>query len=236
MSYIERPADVRAEVLQGATESLVFRPRLDGDPETPDSAFVTVLDQNGGVKVARASVAPEADGSLVLTRAWDTSTYPLGEDYCLLWEFTVGSTTTTERQFFDVVKTKLQCPIDTNDLLEDYPTLEQTLKQLQNPDAARFIRRAWSRICGRIRSKGRRPSLILDSQRLANVTLELSLYAICRAVSKEAGDIWSQRMEAHEKNYEVEWNSLGELRYDDDEDGVASTDEKRNVSLPRFFV
>jgi hypothetical protein len=239
MTYIERPVDARAEVLQGeSADSITFTPSLKGYPVVPSSAFVTVRGPTANELVARAAVTPTATGDLVVSQAWPLATYPLAEDYCLLWEFTVDGVAYTQRQFFDVCKTKLFCPITTNELLEHYPNLEQHLKAVGEPDADKFVRRAWAKILNRIRGNGRRAALILDSQKLTQPTIELALHLVAKALAKTAStdDKWWRLQELHLKQYEVEWGNLGSLKYDIDEDAIASPSENRRVGAPRWSV
>jgi hypothetical protein len=227
--------DQRAEVLQDATDSLRWWPRIDGQRVVPSSAFVTIHDPDGSERVARTAVTPTSEGQLVRSQAWPEETYPLAEDYWATWEWVVDGSTYFDRMFFDVVLAKLTCPIEQADLRELYPDLDAYLKGLRLPDAAPFIRRAWSEICDRIRSAGNRPSLILDTHRLTNPALHLSASYLSNALTKASTDHWAERKREHRERYEQLWGGLGELKYDSDEDGTASVADKKS-NLPKFYV
>lgn len=228
MAYVAEGIDQRAEVLQdAAADSLVFYPKHDGAPDAaPSSAFVTVVDPSGRELVPRTA-ATITGSKLSFTQAWPKATYPLDEEYIALWEWTVGGIVYSDRQYFDVVKNKLPCLIDTSDLQEVYPNLLNQLKAIGEQDASKFIRRAWSELLDAIRSSGRRPSLITDKVRLINPAVHLALSFTCNALAREAMDIWSSRAKAHSKRWNELFGQLGELRYDATEDGV--TDGKTSV-------
>jgi hypothetical protein len=153
-----------------------------------------------------------------------------------LFTYVSSGVTYSERVFFDVVKTKLLCQIDHNDLLEAYPDLETHLAAIGETDTTKFIRKAWSEILDRIRAGGNRPSLILEARRLSNAAIELSLSYVAQALEKDPGDLWNDRKKDHRANYTAAWNGLGELKYDITEDGLADTDEETRVNRTRWHV
>lgn len=222
MSYVAEGIDQRPEVLQtSATDSLVYYPKADGAPAgVITAAFVTIRDPSGAEKVARTA-AVIAGAKLSRSQAWPEGVYALDENYQAIWEWTVGGVTFTDRQYFDVVLNKLPCKVDTSDLEEIYPNILAHLQAIEQPDASRFIRRAWSELLDRIRSAGYRPSLIIDAVRLVNPAVHLSLHYTCNALAREATDIWTVRAKDHRKIFDSLFNGLGKLEYDHDEDGEA---------------
>lgn len=244
MSYIDEGIDGRKEVLAGATDSIVFFPKVNGKNVTPSSATVKVLSQAGAVLVAEQATVPGANGRLTFSQPWPEATYPLGEDYVVVWGYTVSGVAYSERMFFDVVRSKLQCQISHTDLLDTYPDLEDSYSgiatALADGDAettsARFIRKAWADILGRIRAGGNRPSLLLDVRRLTNAAIELALHYAAQALEKEPGDLWNGRKVDHRANYEREWSQLGQFKYDFNEDGLADNEEETRVNRIRFHV
>lgn len=240
MSYLDEGIDQRPEILFGAAaDSLVYYAKKDGAAQSIDanSAYVTIRDPGGTQKVARTQVGVTiSGGALIFAQAWSSSTYELWEDFQAVWEWTVGGVSYTDRQFFDVVRNKLPCLIDESDLLEQYPDAEEHLLSLKITDASRFIKRAWSRVLDRIRSGKNRPSLILDRSRLVNPALELATAFMCRALMKESGDIWAERMKEHFAEYRELVAGLGDLKYDIDQDGLAGEGEVKRINRRLFSV
>lgn len=239
MAYTAKGIDQRAEVAQHATvqDTLEFWPLVDGAPVVPSAGSLTVYGPGGAVVVARAAATVGGtSGRMSLTQAWTAGAYPLDEDYHALWEFTVGSATYMERQYFDVVLAKLSCPVETNDLLEVYPNIDKMLVAVGVSDASRPVKRAWAWVLSKIRGTGLRPSLVLDRSRLHEPTLERALYYACDSLMRQPDDLWERRALRHEKDADAALASIGELKYDEDEDGVADEGEQVNPTRPRFYV
>lgn len=238
MAYVDQGIDQRAEVLSGASDSLVYWAKADGAPVTvtPGTGFVTLIDNTGSEKVARAACSIAANGKLYVTRTWDLETWLLQEDAVALFEWTTGGIAFADRLYFDVVKNKLLCPIDTSDLLDHYPDLEKHLAAIGETDTTKFIKRAWSTILNRIRSGHNRPSLILDRSRLFEPALELTLERVCRALSRNVDDVWAIRKADHASDYKAAWAGLGELKYDKDEDAIADKEEDKRINRRKMTV
>lgn len=239
MAYVDQGIDQRAEVLYGATsDTLVYWAKNNGAPVTLDtsSGFVTLSDNGGAEKVARAACSQAANGKLYTTRAWASDVWQLQEDAIALFEWQVSGVTFQDRLYFDVVKNKLICPVDTSDLLDYYPDLEDHLAAIGETNTVKFIMRAWGKLLNRIRSGHNRPSLILDKSRLIEPAVELTLYLACRALSRVPEDLWAQRMHDHREDYKVAIAGLGELKYDRNEDGIAEQNEVKRINRRKFTV
>lgn len=240
MAYVDEGIDQRAEVLSAGVDSLVYYAKKDGAAVTADpaSAFVTIYDPTAGEKVARVAATIAANGKLSYSRTWELATFPYAEDYCALWEWTVGSVAYSDRQYFDVVRNKLPCLIDESDLLELYPNLVEHMKAVDGatPTLAKFIKRGWSHLLDRIRVGGNRPPLILDRSRLVNPAIHIALHFATAALVREQDDLWDRRQERHMKLYETAVAGLGELRYDHNEDTIAEKEETARPNRRAFNV
>ena len=232
--------DERAEVQQQHTDSLVYFVRKNGAPLAPDAgtAWVTVLDPFGRELVPRTQAGVSLAGArITYTRTWNAPDFELlWEDYILVVEWQESGVVRTDRLYFDVVRTKLTCPVTTEDILDLYPDAEEHMQGVLVAHAGKFIRRAWSQILDTIRSGHNRPSLILDRARLVNPTLHLAAELMCNALSKNPQDIWYSRAHSHRKKHEQMMAGLGELKYDRDEDGLASDEETKRMNRRRFQV
>lgn len=233
MSYVDEGIDQRSEVTYGAVDSLVFYVKRNGANVAVDanSGYVTITDPGGTQKVARVAVTTTAaTGKLAYSRTWEATSFELWEDFVALFEWQEAAVVKTDRLYFDVVRTKLECLIDERMVLEQYPDAESHLVALGITDAQRFIKRAWSVMLDRIRTGKNRPSLILDRARLVNPGIEAATARMCRALAKETGDIWHERMIHHFKEYNQLIASLGDLKYDKDEDGLAGNGEVKRMN------
>lgn len=239
MPYVNEGIDQRAEVLIGKADTLTLVVKAGGQLLTGiNSAKVTIMEPSGVVIVAQVNAV--VTGSILsYTRTWDTGDtkkFELWEDFVAEWEYVTVNGTYTDRQFFDVVRTKLPCLIDVNNLLDYYPDLIQHLAAIEETDADKFCRRAWSLMLDRIRSGKNRPSLILDRSRLVNPGVQKALELVCNALSRDIGDIWSKRKADHKAEYEALRAGLGELKYDRDEDGLAADTDIKRINRRRFSV
>ncbi len=240
-TYVNEGIDARAEVLFGRADSLRMYIKRNGALIAPDanSVYVTITDPSGSVVVARTQtgVTSSAAGLLSFSRTWDTPTFERWEDYKADWEWMETDVISTDVQFFDVVKTKLPCLLDASDLQEFYPDIEEHLKSLETTtDITKFIRQGWRHLLDRIRSGGSRPSLILDRVRLIGPGTHIALMFACNALSKATGDLWDTRSTKHDAWYKEGMAGLGELKYDRDEDGLASEGEVKVMNRRRFSV
>lgn len=234
-SYIQ----ARAEVLSGAADTLAYWPAVEGFGVLPTAAFVTVYNPNGGEVVARTEVTPESTGRLALSRTWDTSSSPIDVEYFAVWEFTTpDGLSHADRQSFDVVKSKLPILLKAAHLLARYPNLRKHLESLQNALATpeHFARMGWEDLLERVRATGKRPSLIMERERLIAPARELALSHASGALVKSAGDVWDSRAKAHLEHFSALFGGLGELAYDVDEDNTTGEDEKRNVVIRDWSV
>lgn len=240
MSYTSNGIDARAEVLEGEEDTLVTYLKANGAAIPPDAntAWVTIFDPSGTQLVARTQtgVAQAASGQLSFTRTWDATTFERWEDYVALWEWQVSGATFKDRQFFDVVKTKLPVLIDTNDIIEIYPDIEEHIKSIGETDCTKFIKRAWSHMLDRIRAGKNRPSLILDRSRLVNPAIHLTCFYICNALKRAVGDVWDTRRAEHKEEWQSLFGGLGELKYDIDEDGLVAEAETKRVNRKTWGV
>lgn len=240
MSYVNEGVDVRAEVQHGLVDSVVYFAKRNGAPINPDNASVwcTLLDRNGGEVVARtqSGVSQNSSGRFAIQASFTSPTWELAEDCIAVWEWQESGTTFSDRQFFDVVKTKLPCLVDTSDVTELYPQIPLDLVSLGETDASKFIRRAWSLMLDRLRSGGGRPSLIIDRARLVNPGVMKAVELITDALSREADDIWERRSLRAGKVYEKLMAGLGELKYDTDQDGTGAEEEKANLDRRNWHV
>lgn len=230
--YSDEGIDQRAEATYNAADSLTYYVKRNGAAVAidADSGYVTIYDPGGSTKVARVAVTTTTSGKLVYTRTWESPTFELWEDYVALFEWQESGVTRTDRLFFDVVRSKLECLIDESDMLEQYPDAADHLAALNITDPTRFIKRAWSVMLDRIRSGKNRPSLILDRARLVNPALEGATARMCRALSKETGDIWHERMTHHFREYNALIAGLGDIKYDKDEDGLAGDNDVKRMN------
>lgn len=239
MSFVDQGTDERAEVVQGAADVLVHWAKLNGAAVTvdPATAYVTLMDCTGSVQVARQLATIAANGKLSTpSTVFTTAAWQLQEDAIALFEWQVGAVPYADRLYFDVVLNKLYCPIDTSHLLTLYPDLENHLTAIGETDTTKFIKRAWSKFLRRIRSGHNRPSLILDKVVLVEPVLELSLYLVCRALSRSPDDLWDHRMKAHQEDYKNAVATLGEVKYDRNEDGLAEQNEVKRINRRKFTV
>lgn len=238
MSYVDaKGVSERPEVQKGTTDTLTFWPADAGKliDAAPGSQWVTILDPGGSVLVERtqADVTIEVDKSITFTQLWN---FELAEDFIAIWEYEVDGAARIERMRFDVVLCRLRCRVTESDLLEEYPDAADLLAGLGETDPVKFIRRAWARVLARIRAGRNRPSLILDDTRLKEPAIQLALHFMCKALQREAADVWSERYKFHRDEYDKAWKELGELKYDIDEDGLARQGETKRINRKTFTV
>lgn len=239
MSFIDKAVNSRAEVLQDPLvfDSLLIWLEANGADQIPDAAtaFVTIQDSSGNQLIARTAAV--INGSqLSYTQNWSKATFPTDTDYIAIWEWQVSGVKLTQRQFFDVVVTKLGVLIDDSDLLTEYPNLLIHMKAVGETTLEKPITRAWAKLLERIRGTGNRPSLILEPERLMLVGTELALALACKMLVKNKDDLWYTRYKDHMKSYEELFTGLGTMKYDKNEDAVVDQDDTAEPALRRWHV
>lgn len=231
----------RAEVLSGASDSLVYWPAVDGFLVVPltGSAYVTVFSPDGAELVARASATTSSEGRLSVSRTWGVSTFPIQADYFAVWEWqTDDGLSHADRQSFDVVKQKLPVLLSGAHLEEILPRLKERLAELKDPSLSveRFALVGWLQLCEHIRAQGKRPSLIMERDRLVNPARYLALSLACEALEKQPGDLWATRASDYRKLHREFLGLLANVRYDVDEDNTTSPEETASIGVPRVRV
>jgi hypothetical protein len=255
--FTDEGSQQRAEVLwaetvgaTGLLDTLRYFPRRDGvlfnDPRfTLVKGGYTIRDP-GGKQLDQdmsfdGSILLKPQGCFEIYKAWDSNTYQLFEDYIVDWQVRFvdalsGETFFNDRQFFDVVRTKLYCTVDDNNLQSYYPDLPLAIQALGVTDTKRWINLAWSQILERVRSGGHRPSLVVDNSRFFNPALHLSLSLVADALSREPDDLWGKRADKHSKRYDEAWNGMGQLKYDYKQIGLADPAEVARINRRGFSV
>lgn len=243
MAYVDLGIDQRPEVLLNKEDTLQLIVKRNGKLVPLDNvdATVTIMRPTGEVIVAEtaADMARVADGMLRYTRTWNEENdlkFELWEDYIAEWKYKVNGSISYDTIFFDVVRMKLPCLIDVNNMLDFYPDLVEHLLAIGESDADKFCRRAWSLMLDRIRSGHNRPSLILDRSRLVNPAVQKALELACDALTKDITDIWTARAAKHLARYNELRSGLGELKYDRDEDGRAGEDDVKRINRRKMTV
>ena len=242
MSYANEGLDVRAEVTQDATDSLVFMCLVDGIPVAPTGTpTVEIRDPNASVLVAAVdTTAGTPTGQRVYTRTWSEATFPLGEDFSAIFSFVSGGITYTERIYFDVVRNRMRILLTPSDLLETTPNLAEHLKGIgltgTDADLMRFARKGWAHLMNLIRKGGKRPSLILDRARLIEPATEYALAFAFLAMVKRPDDVWRDLAKEHFRLAGEAYSGLGSLRYDIDQDGTTRPGEEGSFTQPKWGV
>lgn len=242
MAYVNEGIDQRAEVLSNKQDTLVVFVKHDGKLAILNASenYIRIVSPTGGELVPRTHVpgAGAATGKLTHSRTWEENTFPLDEDYIAEWEYQLAGDPTVryETQFFDVVRMKLPCMIDANNLANFYPDIVSHLTAIGETEPDKFCRTAWSLMLDNLRSKRARPSLILDKARLVNPATQKALELACRALSREVSDVWADRAKVASDLFNGLMSGLGELRYDKDQNGLAAPNEKRRINIRRWTV
>lgn len=238
MSYANEGIDQRAEVKSGTTDSVVYYVKQNGAVVEVDATtgYATIHASLGGELVSRAACVVAAGGRLSLSQAWPLATYPLAEDYRVAWEWQVAGATFTDDQYFDVVKSKLPCLIDTSDLQELYPDIVSHMGAIGETDCSKGIKRGWAHLMARIRSGRNRPSLILDRHRLISPAIHIAMHYVADSLKRVPDDLWDERMKDHFKKYEAAFAQIGELKYDINEDAIAQEGETKRINRKRWQV
>ncbi len=239
MAYRNEGIDLRPEIVwKASADSLIFWPKRDADAQgVASSATVEISDPSGAVVVAATPATVQAvTGRLSYSQAWPEADYDLAEDYSALWTWTISSVVYSDRQYFDIVRNRLECLIDTNDLLEIWPNLDKHLVAVGETDATKFVRRAWSHLMDHLKAGGNRPSLVLDRARLINPALQLACYYTAAALTRTDGDLWDKRADNAKEMYTELIGSLGTLKYDFDESGTVEVEEDKRANKRSFSV
>lgn len=198
------------------------------------SGTITISDGAGAVVVDAAAVT--VTSGVASYSYTPPSTTPLGDGWLIVWALTTASGSEVVRRSAAVCRVALRCPIGVADLYDE-------LGQINPAGAApstgeteaehdRKIEAAWRRIQADLVGAGRRPFLVIDSQALRGVVIDLALALILedsRGLAQQLRELGGARRRA----YEAAWGKL-QLRYDEDDVGVGSV--PLSSSRPAFVA
>lgn len=204
----------------------------DGTSVTPTSGTCTVTDANGDNIASPSNVS--TSGGVVSAAVTPPSSVSYGGGYTVVWSLTVtgeSSPIVIEHPAL-VVRRVLTCPITTTDLFRLAPQLDPAgdnpVSRATVADNVEAIREAWTQVMSRIIARGRRPSLILDSSALRNVTLQTALGIRWRQLAQTGNGTYLELARDHEARAVHEWTAVT-FRYDTDEDGKPDSASRRGM-------
>jgi hypothetical protein len=193
-----------AELIRGYAVQLQLELADDeGDGVTPSSWSSRLL--RGGAVLATGTGVGACTWAVTADSAW-----PYGEDYRAEWTIVAdGETRRFEHQVL-VVHSRLYPTIGIPDLARRYPQLVGGRQPLVDETRARaVIAEAWAHVLARLRSKGRRPWLVLDASDLSHLHLERCLeLLLMSATGAGSGGGYMMLVEVHRAEQERCWRDL----------------------------
>lgn len=219
----------KKEIVRGIANTLAYWPRIEGKLVTATSPTVTIYDP-GGASITSPAAAVGVDEGI--TFSWTpAATLAFDEDYYFEVTFTDdASKVRKDKEYFDLVRIPLHCPIDQNYLEMLEPKLRTWLdgNGLGTSDdaAQRFIIIAWDDIVSRIRAAGFRPALITDRYAFARAAAFRAIMRILETqVRTGNSDHWKDKIDRYTKYYEEAWAGIGKVKFEDIDQGGAPVGE-----------
>ena len=165
----------------------------------------------------------------------DTSSESLSDTWLEVWSLTAGGVVYTFRRDAMLVRHLLYPVITDTDLV----ALHSDIAELRDSDQSDYGTQrlaAWERIQRKLIARGRRPWLVMASWALKDVhtweTLELVFTDLASSVGDGRYLALADRYRALADSW---WNSEGNFRYDEDEDGYQDTSETSSAD-PVIFL
>ncbi len=189
----------------------------------PSAATVTIKDPDGTEILAATAMTIGSTGTLTYNLA-AAKTADLWENAVMEIAFTVATVVYTSKHFFDVVLQALYCNVTDDDLKGYFPQLaSQIWSGTVNYDGQ--IQEAFRTIKDLIKSKGKRPSMLIDAAQVRDLVIVKTFEMIFDGFATDPEGIWWKRHEKYQALFAVRFASLV-IKYDEDESGTIETDEQ----------
>ena len=200
-----------------------------GVEQTATAATVTIYDGGETIVDAASATTLGPPAAYTVTGA-STTDRPLSAEWLAVWTMTIGGTVYTFRQPAYLVRHILYPTVTDDDLTALHSDLDALRDSANMTTFEPFRTQAWERIQRKMIAKGNRPALVMDPWALRDLHVFASLELIWRDFASSLGDDrYRELAEYYSTAHASEWDSLV-FRYDDDEDGRISSDERRTGS------
>lgn len=177
-NLLGRPQDL----LVGVSETLWYRPTLDGDVVTiadSPAPTITVTDPDGSSVAITETPAKSGTDKLYLTRTWVAATTPTNylKPYKAVWSFAVGSTTYNQVQYFFLLGNLFISQVVEADITNLDPVIQNQAGQ-GSGSLATWIREAWGDIWDMVWSMTHMHPSRWPSDRFRNAHIEQAKFRI----------------------------------------------------------
>lgn len=200
----------------------------DGAEQTASAATVTIYDGSEVIIDAAAATSLGPPASYTVTGA-TTTDRALSSSWLFVWTMTIGGTSYVFRQPAYLVRHVLYPVVTDDDLTQLHSDLDALRDTANMISFAPYRTRAWERIQRRMIARGNRPALVLDPWALKDLHTFSALELIFRDFASSLGDErYRELADYYATAAASEWDSLV-FRYDDDQSGTISTDERRTA-------
>lgn len=222
-------------IVRGVDQDLsIALEAVDGQQAIITEATLTIKD--GSRVLVEDSATVVADGVASYSLDADTSSgWSLTDALLLLWTVTVDGQVYKYRQAADVVLYDYTPTITVTDALKLAPSLGALVDGGSYEALANLLDQTSGEIQRKLRSKGRRPNLIVDSWALADIHMSLFLWRGFVLVANSLGDDrYRQAAEDYRQEYESYWAST-QFRYDETESNSTAQADVRAV-VPQLVL
>jgi len=222
-------------IVRGVDQDLsIALEAVDGQQAIITEATLSIKD--GSRVLVEDSATVVADGVASYSLDADTSSeWSLTDTLLLLWAVTVDGQVYKYRQTADVVLYDYTPTISVTDALELEPTLGANVNGASYEALANLFDQTSGEIQRKLRSKGRRPHLIVDSWALADIHMSLFLWRAFTLVANSLGDDrCRQAAEDYRREHESNWAAT-QFRYDETESNSTAQADVRAV-VPQLVL
>lgn len=212
MSLVSLGQTRTLEVRRGADRVLRLTPERDGAAVVFDSVTVEVHDSDMTVRQSGAASVDSETGVVTFTLEADTTadvdldTDGTGWEVVWTCELAGEDEDLVHREPLDIVLYVPQPQVTWPMLTARHPDLAARTNATH---AQPQIDEAWADLLGRLRSKGKRPTLVVDSAALRQPHLLLTLALVWRGLASGGQDSaeW-QHADRYDANFESSWASM----------------------------
>lgn len=220
---------------RGRTQLTYMPVYKDGRISAPASGTYTLKDENGATVVTGAVTVTDSVAQYSVTAATIPTTLALSDQWSEEWALTMADgTVRTKTRRAGLALRELLPGATFADLTARYSVIASLLPD-EDPTGEQKRLDTWWTLYNRINATGRRAYVVLNSEDLVEPHLCLWAHRIFRDAKTSMGNgKYAEEAAESKEDYTQAWDALT-LFLDEDEDGLADSEDAVNVTPPVFL-
>ena len=228
-SYSVRTTTVLA---RGMANALRMVDEINGSAVSPTSGVFTLIGPDGSTVSTGATATAGGVTTYTIPSGDLPSTLAFGEGYREVWTLTyTGGAVHTATRPAVLAKYPLVCPVTQSGLQAVIPNLSDLMRG-NTSTLQPFIDTAWVDMVNRMMADGVLPHTLVDVNQLEAHLKYASLANAFRAfaLGNPQNESWYRAAGDYERRAEAAYNNLARSRVDNDQNGIADSNDRESVS------